>query len=206
MTEGVEGVSSAPSVTSGVSCHLVRAPAFIAVDVTDAQKGVRRDPLLSGSGFDNPEVAGTHPLVIPRAEASWSRYCQAIMQLQDQLRITEGSTSAQRRNPGDSVHLHGVGSNRRFCEDACRGNYLWNSRNEAKPGADALKAVVASVRLREVPQAMDRFEAARRQARLAMFVLASGEGTSTSELGRQIGVSRQLTSRLATRPRRRSPS
>ena len=69
-------------------------------------------------------------------------------------------------------------------------------------GADALKAVEASVRLREVTDAMEGFEVARHQARMAMFVLAAEEGTSTSELGRQMGVSRQLASRLANEAKR----
>jgi DNA-directed RNA polymerase sigma subunit (sigma70/sigma32) len=64
-------------------------------------------------------------------------------------------------------------------------------------GADALKAAGGPVRRREITDVLERFEAARHQVRLAMFALASEEGTSTSELGRQLGVSRQLAYRLA---------
>jgi hypothetical protein len=64
-----------------------------------------------------------------------------------------------------------------------------------EPGADALKAVGGPARRLEVTDAMERFEAARRQVRLAMFALTNEEGTSASELGRQLGFSRQLASR-----------
>ena len=64
--------------------------------------------------------------------------------------------------------------------------------------ADALGAAGGPIRRVEVTNAMERFEAARHQIRLAMFALGSEQGTSASELGRQLAFSRQLASRLAT--------
>jgi len=64
-------------------------------------------------------------------------------------------------------------------------------------GADALKAAGGPIRRREVTEALEKFEAARHRLRLAMFALASEEGTSASEVARQLGISRQLASRLA---------
>jgi len=63
--------------------------------------------------------------------------------------------------------------------------------------ADALEAAKGPIRRREVTEALDKFEAARHQVRLSMFSLASEQGTSMSELGRRLGISRQLASRLA---------
>jgi hypothetical protein len=48
-----------------------------------------------------------------------------------------------------------------------------------------------------VTEALETFETTRRQMRLAMLSLGQEEGASISELGRSIGVSRQLASRLA---------
>jgi hypothetical protein len=62
----------------------------------------------------------------------------------------------------------------------------------------ALEAVKGPIRRREVTDALDEFEAARHQVRLAMFALGSDQGTNASELGRQLAFSRQLASRLAT--------
>jgi len=64
--------------------------------------------------------------------------------------------------------------------------------------ADALKAAGGPIRRVEVTDAIERFESARRQIRLAMFALADEQGTSASELGRQLAFSRQLASRLAS--------
>ncbi len=63
--------------------------------------------------------------------------------------------------------------------------------------ADALKAVSGPIRRREVSDTLAEFEAARHQVRLAMFALGEEQGTSISELGRQLAFSRQLSSRLA---------
>ena len=64
-------------------------------------------------------------------------------------------------------------------------------------GTDALKTAQGPLRRREVTDAVEKFEAARHRVRLAMFVLAGEEGVSASELARQLGISRQLASRLA---------
>ncbi len=63
--------------------------------------------------------------------------------------------------------------------------------------ADALKAESGPMRRREVSDTLAEFEAARHQVRLAMFALGAEQGTSASELGRQLAFSRQLASRLA---------
>ena len=52
-------------------------------------------------------------------------------------------------------------------------------------------------RHRELPQTLEEFEAARHQVRLALFNLALDQGATASELGRRLGISRQLASRLA---------
>jgi hypothetical protein len=50
---------------------------------------------------------------------------------------------------------------------------------------------------RQVTEAIEGFEAARHQLRLALFTLGIEEGASISEIGRTLGISRQLASRLA---------
>jgi hypothetical protein len=56
-------------------------------------------------------------------------------------------------------------------------------------------------RPREVTEVLSEFEAARHQVRLAMLELGSEQGISISEMGRQLGLSRQLASRLAAEAR-----
>ncbi|HXW35923.1 MAG TPA: hypothetical protein VEJ87_15215 [Acidimicrobiales bacterium] len=51
---------------------------------------------------------------------------------------------------------------------------------------------------RQVTEAIEDFEAARHNLRLALFALGKEEGASISEIGRVLGISRQLASRLAT--------
>jgi hypothetical protein len=63
--------------------------------------------------------------------------------------------------------------------------------------ADALEQLEGAVRRREVTESMEELEGARHRVRLAMFALGNAQGTSASELGRKLGVSRQLASRLA---------
>jgi hypothetical protein len=64
-------------------------------------------------------------------------------------------------------------------------------------------AVVASagtevpLERRQVTEAIQDFEAARHQLRLVLFALGRHEGASISEIGRVLGISRQLASRLA---------
>ncbi len=62
---------------------------------------------------------------------------------------------------------------------------------------EALLSVQGPVRRRETTEAMDVFEAARHKVRLAMFGLAQEQGVSISDVGRSLGFSRQLASRLA---------
>lgn len=63
---------------------------------------------------------------------------------------------------------------------------------------DAFSAMEGAMRRhRELPQTLEEFEAARHQVRLALFALATDQGASLSELGRRLGISRQLASRLA---------
>lgn len=63
--------------------------------------------------------------------------------------------------------------------------------------ASALEVVEGPLRRRSVTEALASFEAARHEVRLAMFTLGRENGTSASELGRQLGISRQLSARLA---------
>ena len=46
-------------------------------------------------------------------------------------------------------------------------------------------------------EAVEESEAARHQLRLALFAVGKEEGASISEVGRVLGISRQLASRLA---------
>ncbi len=64
-------------------------------------------------------------------------------------------------------------------------------------GAGALKALDAPTQRRDVTEGLVKFDAARHQVRLALFSLCLEEGTSISEIGRLLGISRQLASRLA---------
>ena len=50
---------------------------------------------------------------------------------------------------------------------------------------------------RRVTEAIEDFEAARHQLRLALIVLGREEGASLTEIGQALGISRQLASRLA---------
>ena len=61
----------------------------------------------------------------------------------------------------------------------------------------ALEALKGPIRRRAVTDALSTFEDARHEVRLAMFALGHENGTSASELGRQLGISRQLSARLA---------
>ncbi len=63
---------------------------------------------------------------------------------------------------------------------------------------ESLSSVSSPIkRRRELTETLDAFEAARHQARLAMFCLALDQGTSISAMARTLGISRQLASRLA---------
>lgn len=52
-------------------------------------------------------------------------------------------------------------------------------------------------RQRELTEMFEEFEAIRHRVRLALFGLAEAQGVSMSELGRRLGISRQLASKLA---------
>lgn len=54
---------------------------------------------------------------------------------------------------------------------------------------------------RELPEAIDRFEAARREARHALFALATTQDVSLSEMARRFGFSRQLAARIVQEAR-----
>jgi DNA-directed RNA polymerase sigma subunit (sigma70/sigma32) len=75
---------------------------------------------------------------------------------------------------------------------------------------DAIGVEVPQRRRREMTAALDAFEAARHEFRLALFVLCMEEGASISEIGRALGVSRQRASHLAAEatrtPSRRTSS
>ncbi len=65
------------------------------------------------------------------------------------------------------------------------------------PGITAAKGTGIPTERRQVTEAIEEFEAARHQLRLALFALGNEEGASISEVGRVLGISRQLASRLA---------
>jgi len=66
-----------------------------------------------------------------------------------------------------------------------------------EPGIAASSGTVIPAQRRQVTEAIEGFEAARHQLRLALFALGKEEGASISEIGRVLGISRQLASRLA---------
>ncbi len=65
------------------------------------------------------------------------------------------------------------------------------------PALPAVKGIATPTLRRDVTQAIEDFEAARHRLRLALFALGKEEGASISEIGRVLGISRQLASRLA---------
>jgi hypothetical protein len=69
--------------------------------------------------------------------------------------------------------------------------------DSGQPAIDALGKVKTPVRRREVTETFEEFEAARHQVRLALLALCLDEGTTRSEVGRVLGISRQLASRLS---------
>jgi hypothetical protein len=62
---------------------------------------------------------------------------------------------------------------------------------------DIFPIIKGPARPRQVTEAIAEFSAARHRVRLAMFVLGGEQGISISAMGRQLGLSRQLASRLA---------
>jgi hypothetical protein len=68
---------------------------------------------------------------------------------------------------------------------------------EGAPAIGAAKGTGIPTERRQVTEAIQEFEAARHQLRLALFSLGKEEGASISEVGRVLGISRELASRLA---------
>jgi DNA-directed RNA polymerase sigma subunit (sigma70/sigma32) len=66
-----------------------------------------------------------------------------------------------------------------------------------EPAVAATEGTSKSEHRRRVTEAITEFEAARHQLRLALFALGHEEGASISEVGRVLGISRQLAARLA---------
>ena len=66
---------------------------------------------------------------------------------------------------------------------------------------EVFPAIEGPARPREVTEVLAEFEAARHQVRLAMLELGGEQGITISEMGRQLGLSRQLASRLAAEAR-----
>jgi hypothetical protein len=66
---------------------------------------------------------------------------------------------------------------------------------------EAFDALEGPIGKREVTEVLEDLEYARHRVRVSLFLLAEEEGMSASEVGRQLGVSRQLASRLAQEAR-----
>lgn len=64
-------------------------------------------------------------------------------------------------------------------------------------GVSASAGTSIPTQRRQVTEAIEEFEASRHQLRLSLFALGQEEGASISEIGRVLGISRQLASRLA---------
>jgi hypothetical protein len=69
----------------------------------------------------------------------------------------------------------------------------------------ALDNLETTVRRREVTETLEEFDAARHEVRLALLATWLDEGGSRSSVGRALGISRQLASRLAAEVERREP-
>ena len=67
---------------------------------------------------------------------------------------------------------------------------------------DIYPIIEGPARPREVTEVLEKFESARHQVRLAMFELGHEQGLSISEVGRQLGMSRQRASHLVNTARR----
>jgi len=69
---------------------------------------------------------------------------------------------------------------------------------QGQPVLEAFDALEGAMqRHRELTETLEVFESARHHVRRALFALSTEQGASLSELGRRIGISRQLASRLA---------
>lgn len=65
------------------------------------------------------------------------------------------------------------------------------------PVLEAFMMLDAPIRRRSVTESLKELQAARHQVRLALFALGLEEGSSMSEIGRALGMTRQQASRLA---------
>lgn len=68
---------------------------------------------------------------------------------------------------------------------------------DGEPALSAARGTAIPTQRRQVTESIQEFESARHQLRLALFAVAMEEGASISEIGRVLGISRQLASRLA---------
>src|SRR3974377_338659 len=62
------------------------------------------------------------------------------------------------------------------------------------PAVSAGHGVGAPGRRRKVTECIEQFEASRHQLRLALFAVSLEEGATISDVGRVLGISRQLAS------------
>jgi hypothetical protein len=65
------------------------------------------------------------------------------------------------------------------------------------PAISAVRVTSMPAGRRPVTKAVDEFEAARHQLRVDLLAAGNEEGISMSEVGRVLGISRQLASRIA---------
>ena len=68
---------------------------------------------------------------------------------------------------------------------------------QGDPALDASRGTAIPAGRRQVTEGIQEFEAARHQLRLALFAVGKEEGATISDVGRVLGISRQLASRLA---------
>jgi hypothetical protein len=66
-----------------------------------------------------------------------------------------------------------------------------------EPAIDAARGTSIPTRRRQVTESIEEFEAARHRLRLALMAVGREEGASISDVGRALGISRQLASRLS---------
>ncbi len=78
------------------------------------------------------------------------------------------------------------------------------SFEEGAPALVATNSADLPLARRQVTEGIEKFEATRHRLRLELFTLAMDEGASISAVGRVLGVSRQLASRLAAEATRRA--
>ena len=67
---------------------------------------------------------------------------------------------------------------------------------EGEAVVPALETIQGPILRRDLSDALEVFEAARQQARVAVLALGREQGASLSEVGRLLGISRQLASHL----------